>query len=135
MLRYAGRPAVLVPTNYRYFNYTPACAPQQQTACAAALGRPLAARRDVLKVLPAFLSEARLRDELKSIEAAAIIKVGRSFTKVRQVLRDLGLEPHAALVENATQASEAVYRLADVPDTHDAYFSTILVYRGGQSWH
>jgi precorrin-2/cobalt-factor-2 C20-methyltransferase len=104
------------------------------TACAAALGRPLAARLDVLKVLPALLPEARLREELKSAEAAAIIKVGRSFTKVRQVLRDLGLEPHAALVENATQAGETVYRLADVPDAHDEYFSTILVYRGGQSW-
>ena len=104
------------------------------TACAAALGRPLAARRDVLKILPAFLPEAKLRDELKSVEAAAIIKVGRSFIKVRQVLRDLGLEPHAALVENATQASEAIYRLADVPDVHDAYFSTILIYRGSQSW-
>lgn len=103
-------------------------------ACAAALGRPLAARRDVLKVLPALLPESRLRDELQSAEAAAIIKVGRSFAKVRTVLRELGLEHQAALIENATRGDERIYRLADVPDEHEAYFSTILVYRGGQPW-
>ena len=103
-------------------------------ACAAALGRPLAARRDVLKVLPALLPENRLRDELGSAEAAAIIKVGRSFAKVRNILRELGLEHQAALIENATRGDERIYRLADFPDDHVAYFSTILVYRGGQPW-
>ena len=39
------------------------------TACAAALGRPLAARNERLTVLPAPLPEQTLRDELSRVEA------------------------------------------------------------------
>ncbi|MGH6908271.1 MAG: precorrin-2 C(20)-methyltransferase, partial [Aestuariivirga sp.] len=60
-------------------------------AASARLRHPLAARDEVLKVLPATLSRERLRRELASIESAAIIKVGRHFGKVREVLSELGL--------------------------------------------
>jgi hypothetical protein len=56
------------------------------TASAAALRRPLSARNEVVKVLPATLPEDRLRDELLTAESAAIIKVGRHLPKIRNIL-------------------------------------------------
>ena len=56
------------------------------TASAASLRRPLSARNEVVKVLPATLPEDRLRDELMTAESAAIIKVGRHLPKVRTIL-------------------------------------------------
>ena len=45
-------------------------------ACAAALGAPLAARNDVLTVVPAPLDEATLRARLIGAEAAAPLMAG-----------------------------------------------------------
>jgi len=104
------------------------------TACAAALGRPLAARNERLTVLPAPLPEQDLRDELSRVEAAAIIKIGRHFDKVRRVLRDLGLADRSAIVEQATRDAQKITPLAALPDGEQPYFSTILVYCGDEPW-
>jgi precorrin-2/cobalt-factor-2 C20-methyltransferase len=104
------------------------------TACAAVLGRPLAARNDVLKIIPAPLPEERLREELRHVEAAAIIKIGRHFEKLRRLLEELGLSSRAALVEQATQGAQRVCRLDELSAARAAYFSTILIYNGCESW-
>ncbi|MGE0007716.1 MAG: precorrin-2 C(20)-methyltransferase [Parvibaculaceae bacterium] len=104
------------------------------TACAAATGRPLAARNDILKVLPGTLDAARLKAEIGSAEAVAIIKVGQHFDKIRGVLNDLGLAGRATIIEKATRDEERVTPLADVPDGARPYFSTILVYKSGETW-
>ncbi len=103
-------------------------------ACAAELGRPLAARNEVLKVLPAPLSEEVLSRELKDCESAAIIKVGRHFEKVRKVLRENGLAGSAWIVEAATSPEQKITALEAVNEGEKPYFSTILVYRGGEQW-
>jgi precorrin-2/cobalt-factor-2 C20-methyltransferase len=104
------------------------------TACAAMLKRPLCARNDVLKVLPAPLPEDRLAAEIGAAEAAAIVKVGRHFDKVRRVLRRLDLAGSAAIVEAATRDDQRITRLDDIPEGERPYFSTILVYRGDEGW-
>jgi precorrin-2/cobalt-factor-2 C20-methyltransferase len=57
----------------------------------------------VLKVLPATLDADRLREELLTCQSAAIIKVGRHFGKVKQVLSALDLITRATAVTKATQ--------------------------------
>jgi precorrin-2/cobalt-factor-2 C20-methyltransferase len=104
------------------------------TACAAAIGRPLAARNDILKVLPATLDAPRLRDEIGSSDAIAIMKVGQHFEKIRGVLYELGLIGRATIIERATRDDEKITPLADVPEGERPYFSTVLVYKGGESW-
>jgi precorrin-2/cobalt-factor-2 C20-methyltransferase len=104
------------------------------TACAAAIGRPLAARNDVLRIIPATLPKERIRAELKQADAAAIIKVGRHFDKVRALLEELGLAQSSAVVEHATQGDQRIFGIDDVPDGERPYFSTILVYGGGEPW-
>ena len=104
------------------------------TAAAAAVGRPLAARDEVLKVLPATLDAGRLREELATAQSAAIIKVGRNFGKVRDVLATLDLTKSAVVIEKATHADERVRKLADVTEDTLPYFTTILVYAGAEPW-
>jgi precorrin-2/cobalt-factor-2 C20-methyltransferase len=101
------------------------------TAAAAASHAPLARRSDVVKVLPATLSPARLEAELATAHASAIIKVGRHFGEVKRVLEKLGLTQHATVVEKATHGDERIRAVSDVTENTLPYFSTILVRRGG----
>jgi len=104
------------------------------TACAAALGRPLAGRNDVLSVVPATLDEGALRDRLEAADAAAIIKLGRHLDKVRRVLDHLGLTGRAGYVERATLPNQKAVPLVRLDVEMAPYFSMILVYRGGEPW-
>ena len=104
------------------------------TACAAVLGAPLAARNDVLTVVPAPLDEAALKARLAGAEAVAIIKVGRHFAKVRRVLDELGLMGQARYVEHATMASQRILPLDAVAEDGVPYFSMILVHKRGEAW-
>jgi precorrin-2/cobalt-factor-2 C20-methyltransferase len=104
------------------------------TACAAVLGAPLAARNDVLTVVPAPLDEAALKARLTGVDAAAVIKLGRHFAKVRRVLDELGLAEHARYVEHATMGSQRILPLDEVAGDGVPYFSMILVHRRGEAW-
>jgi precorrin-2/cobalt-factor-2 C20-methyltransferase len=104
------------------------------TACAAVLGAPLAARNDVLTVVPATLEPQVLAGLLRDAEAAAIIKVGRHLQKVRKVLRLLGLLERARYVERATMGEQRILPLADLTEESAPYFSMILIHRRGEAW-
>ena len=104
------------------------------TACAAAIGRPLAARNDVLKIIPGPLDETRIQAEIETADAIAIIKLGKHFAKVRQVIAKLNLTHRAMVIERATQGDQKITPLADVPETDHPYFSTLLIYKGGETW-
>lgn len=97
------------------------------TACAAASGGPLALRNETLTVLPGPLPEAELKSRLVAAEAAAIVKVGRHFAKIRRVIRELGLEGRAHYVERATLTNQQAMPLRDVAGDHAPYFSMILI--------
>lgn len=104
------------------------------TAAAASLRRPLSARNEVVKVLPATLPEDRLREELQTAESAAIIKVGRHLPKVRNILGMLDLSARAHVIIKATHEDEAIIPLLDITEDTLPYFSTILVYTGAEAW-
>ncbi len=97
------------------------------TAAAAVIGQPLCARDEVLKVLPATMAEPELRRELASTTAAAIIKVGRHFGKVKRILQELKLEASATIIERATQSDQMIRDVAQVAEDTLPYFTTIIV--------
>ena len=103
-------------------------------ACAGTLGAPLAGRNDVLSVLPAPLDDATLADRLRTCDAAAIIKIGRHFGRVRALLDTLGLAAHARYIERATMAEQRVASLDEIDDATVPYFSMILVHTRGAAW-
>lgn len=98
------------------------------TATAAAVPVPLTSRNDVLTVLPAPLEASVLRERLAATDAAAVMKLGRHFAKVRAVLDDLGLTDRALYVERAGLPEQRVLPLAEVRPPVP-YFSMILVPR------
>ncbi|WP_299348341.1 precorrin-2 C(20)-methyltransferase [uncultured Maritalea sp.] len=104
------------------------------TATASAIGRPLAARNETLKVLPAPLDSEKLIFELNQTQSAAIIKVGRHFDRVRDVLTQTGHAANAIVVEHATQNRQKVTPLMDFAKGERPYFSTILCYKGDEAW-
>ena len=104
-------------------------------ACAATLGAPLAARNDVLSVLPATLPDEVLEQRIRDVDAVAVIKVGRHLQRVRAVVDAMGLTANARYVEHATMASEKILPLADVPDGTAPYFSMILLHARGDAWN
>lgn len=97
------------------------------TASAAVIGKPLAERDEILKVLPATMDENQMRQELSTAPAAAIIKVGRHFAKVKRVLTTLNILQHATAVEHATKANQTIRDVADIEEATLPYFTTIIV--------
>jgi precorrin-2/cobalt-factor-2 C20-methyltransferase len=97
------------------------------TACAAAGGLPLAAREETLTVIPATLDKSSLERRLAGVEAAAIIKLGRHFAKVRDVLCRLDLAERAHYIERASLPNQRILKLAEVEAADVPYFAMILL--------
>ncbi|HEX2115416.1 MAG TPA: precorrin-2 C(20)-methyltransferase [Alphaproteobacteria bacterium] len=104
------------------------------SAAAASLGAPLAARNDVLTVIPALLDDSAITARLADAEAAAIIKLGRHFSRIRALLESIGLIERAHYIEYASFAQERVAPLDAVDPARVPYFSLILLHRRGQAW-
>ena len=104
------------------------------TAAAAAIGRPLAARNEILKILPAPLPDDILRAELEAAPAVALIKVGRHFDRIRGLLQETGHASSAIVVEYATTLRQRITPLAGFRYGERPYFSIILCYRGEEAW-
>ncbi len=104
------------------------------TASAAALRMSLAARDDIVTIIPGTLPEDRLEAMLAAADAAAILKLGRHFAKVRTVLDRLGLADRARYIERATLDGQAMTPLASVDPARVPYFSMILVHKRGAAF-
>lgn len=96
-------------------------------ASAAQLGVPLTYRNDVLSIMPATLSGEILRDRLSITDTAVIIKLGRHFAKVRDVLIELGLMDRALYIERATMPNQRIVPIADVDAAEVPYWALIVI--------
>lgn len=96
-------------------------------ASASALGVPLTYRNDVLSIMPATLDADILRDRLAVADAAVIIKLGRHFSKVREVLSELGLLSRSLYIERATMPNQRIIPIADVDAAEVPYWALIVV--------
>lgn len=101
-------------------------------ASAAVLGTPLVYRDQRFQVIAATLPEETLIERLTGVEAAAIMKLGSNFDKVRRVLARLGLLERARYVERATMEGEQVRAIAEIDPESVPYFSMILI--PGERW-
>ena len=119
-------------------------------AAAAATQRPLAARNDVMTIMPGPLDDAVLQARIEGAEAFAIMKLGRHFGRVAALLERLDLTDGCAYVERVGLSNQRVMPLRDAiggggstaaqetgaGDPIEAeppsapYFSMILGYRG-----
>lgn len=100
----------------------------------AAIGRPLAARNDVLSIIPGPLSDEEISARLENSDASVIIKVGRHFQRIRLLIEELGLTSKAAYAERISLPEEKLLPLNAVSASNAPYFSMILVYKGSENW-
>jgi precorrin-2/cobalt-factor-2 C20-methyltransferase len=96
-------------------------------ASAAQLGVPLTYRNDVLSIMPATLSADLLRDRLAVTDTAVIIKLGRHFAKVRDVLSELGLLERALYIERATMPNQKIVEITQVDPAEVPYWALIVI--------
>jgi precorrin-2 C20-methyltransferase/precorrin-3B C17-methyltransferase len=94
---------------------------------AAELGRPMVERDEVLTVLPGTLAPDVLAERLASTDSAAILKLGRTFTGVRDALATAGRLDEAWYVERATTGAQRIAPLRDVDPATVPYMSVALV--------
>lgn len=103
-------------------------------ASAAALQRPLAARNDVLTVLPGPLPDEVLQARIEASDGVAIIKVGRHFSRIRALIERMGLIAQAGYLERVTLENQQVLPLDECDAGKAPYFSMILIYKGAENW-
>jgi len=103
-------------------------------ASAAALKRPIAARNDVLTVIPAPLDNDAIIRRLEMGEAIAFIKVGRHFGRICALIEKAGLTSSSGYLERISLENEKIMALGDVSADEVPYFSIILIYKGAEDW-
>jgi precorrin-2/cobalt-factor-2 C20-methyltransferase len=96
-------------------------------ACPVSLGVPFTYYNDILTVLPAPLPAEELTTQLLTTDAAAIMKLGRHFSKVRDILHQLGLASRALYIERATMAQQRIVPLDEVDPDEVPYFAMIVI--------
>jgi precorrin-2 C20-methyltransferase / precorrin-3B C17-methyltransferase len=97
------------------------------SAAAAASSVPLVQHDETLTVLPGTLPGDQLQARLAGSDAAAVLKLGRTFGKVRSALENTGLLDRALYVERAGTDRERVEPLAAVDPAGVPYMSLALV--------
>ena len=98
------------------------------SAASAALATPLVEGDDVLTVLPGTLGREELVQRLRGAGAAAIMKISRSFTDVREALKESGRLPQAYYVERASGgADQFIVPAGEVDPAAVPYMSIIIV--------
>ncbi|MDA3643597.1 precorrin-2 C(20)-methyltransferase [Saccharopolyspora indica] len=97
------------------------------SGASAALGRPLAERDETFTVLPGTLPPDVLAERLAATDAAAVLKLGRTFDGVREAFEKAGRLDEAWYVERATTDRQRHLPLADVDPDTVPYFSLALL--------
>ncbi|MDP9390752.1 MAG: precorrin-2 C(20)-methyltransferase [Actinomycetota bacterium] len=97
------------------------------SGAAAAVGRPLVERDEVLTVLPGTLGADKLAERLAGTDSAAVMKLGRTFPEVREAFNRAGVLDRALYVERATTNRQRTMPLADVDPASVPYFSLALL--------
>lgn len=97
------------------------------SAASAALGTPLVEGEQVLTVLPGTMPPDELTQRLRDTDAAAVMKLGRTYPGVRRALADSGRLDDAYYIERASTGRQRVLRADDVDDSEVPYFAITIV--------
>jgi precorrin-2/cobalt-factor-2 C20-methyltransferase len=81
----------------------------------------------VFKVLMGTLPAETLTAELRTADAAVIMKLGRNFAKARSVLQDVGLIDRALFIERSTTKDQCITPILEVDPGRVPYFSMIVI--------
>lgn len=96
------------------------------SAAAAAAGTPLVKRDDIFMALPGTLPADVLAERLREADAAVVMKLGRTFPKVRAAAERAGVAARGVYVERASTTDERLAPLTEV-EGDVPYMSLVLV--------
>jgi precorrin-2 C20-methyltransferase / precorrin-3B C17-methyltransferase len=98
------------------------------SAASAALAMPLVEGDDVLTVLPGTLGREELAERLRGTDAAAIMKISRSYEDVRAALKDSERLEAAYYVERASGGPrQVIERAGNIDPGTVPYMSLVLI--------
>jgi precorrin-2 C20-methyltransferase/precorrin-3B C17-methyltransferase len=97
------------------------------SAASAATEIPLVEGEETLTVVPGTLPVPRMRELFSRADAFVVMKLGRTFTRVRDALAAAGRLDEAWYVERASTSVQKVAPAADVDPAAVPYFSMIVV--------
>jgi len=97
------------------------------SGCWTANGVPMTWGDDVLMVLPGTLPRDDLAKRLEMADAVVIMKLGKNFQKVYDIIESKQLLSRAFYVERGTMQGEIVMPLAEKTDGQAPYFSMIII--------
>ncbi|MGE2731331.1 precorrin-2 C(20)-methyltransferase [Mycolicibacterium vaccae] len=97
------------------------------SAASAAIATPLVQGEQVLTILPGTLPTAELQRRLADTDAAVILKLGRSYPRVREALSAAGRLDDAFYVERASTDRQKVLPVTDVDADTVPYFSLTML--------
>ncbi|WP_080794951.1 precorrin-3B C(17)-methyltransferase [Corynebacterium pacaense] len=97
------------------------------TAAADMLGQPLAEEEEVLTILSGTLPLPELSDRLRGTDTAVVMKLGRTFEKVRTALINAGVAERAWVVSRATMPEQTMVPVLAADPADIPYFSCIIV--------
>jgi precorrin-2 C20-methyltransferase / precorrin-3B C17-methyltransferase len=97
------------------------------SAASAAIGQPLVQGEEVLSIIPGTLPVDELTRRLAEADAAVIMKLGRSYPRVREALSAAGRLDDTFYVERASISAQRVLPAADVDETTVPYFSLAMM--------
>ena len=103
-------------------------------ASSAVLESPLAAGNDILTVIPAPLENDVIEKQIEMADAVAIIKLGRHFPRVRELIDKLGLLENSVYIERATMSNERIIDIGAINENDVPYFSIILLHTRNKAW-
>lgn len=98
--------------------------------CASALlKQPLGQRNDRVSVIPAGLDNSQLAHMFQQAECCAIIKLGRHWPRVRDLLREQKLDPYVQIICHASHDRERILDFKTAAMMELPYFSILLLVR------
>lgn len=102
-------------------------------ACAAVTRHPLAARNDMLTIVPAPSEDALIEKAICENEAIAFMKIGRHFERLVALLKAHDQIENAVYIERATLPTQKMMPLSEAIGLKIPYFSMILWHRRGRA--
>ncbi len=93
----------------------------------AAAGKPLCFRTQTVTVIPGTLPREEITRRLENADAAVIIKLGRTFEKVRAALAAAGVMQRAIYIERASWEQQRILPVGEVEDGSSPYFSMVVI--------
>ncbi|MEB3106379.1 precorrin-3B C(17)-methyltransferase [Corynebacterium pseudotuberculosis] len=97
------------------------------TAAADVLGMPLSEDDEVLSIIPGTLPSAELTQRLLDCDTAVVMKLGRTFEKVRQCLIAAGVADRAYVVKRVGMEGQSTIPVLEADLNSIPYFAVAVV--------